>query len=96
MIYLEILELDFLNLNKNTKRNIKKRIDDDSIDRKGSIDTDNFEVGDGYIFDGQDNFEKENQIDEDDYSAELGQLKHKKGNDKNDKDFNEENNSDNY
>ena len=87
MIYLEILELDFLNLNKNTKRNIKKRIDDDSIDRKGSIDTDNFEVGDGYIFDGQDNFEKENQIEEDDYSAELGQLKYKK---ENDKDFKEE------
>ena len=71
-----------MNLNKNTRRNIKLRIDDDKIDRTGSLDTDNFEVGDGYIFDSQEN-EKENQNDEDDYnSAELGQLKHKKEYDK--------------
>ena len=77
-VYLELLELDFLNLNKNTKRNIKLRVDDDSHDRTGSLDTYNFEVGDGYMIDNQE-YEKANQNEENDYN-ELGQLQYKKEN----------------
>ena len=51
MVYLEIFELDFLNLNKNTKRNIKSRIDDDFIERIDSFDNKGFEAEGGYIVD---------------------------------------------
>jgi len=57
MIYLEILELNFLNLNKNTKKNIKLRINDEIIERSDSFKNDKFEVGDGYLFE---NKESEN------------------------------------
>ena len=33
MIYLEIFELNFLNLNRKTKRNIRSRVDDEFIER---------------------------------------------------------------
>ena len=50
LIYLEIFELNFCKLNKNTRRNIKSRIDDDLIDRIDSFNNSNFETKDGYIF----------------------------------------------
>jgi hypothetical protein len=77
-VYLELLELDCLNLNKNTKRNIKLRVDEDSNERKGSVDSNNFEVGDGYIVENQ-KYEKANRNEENDY-IELGQLQNKKEN----------------
>ena len=49
MVYLEIFELDFLNLNKNTKRNIKSRVDDDFIERIDSFNDKGFEAEGGYI-----------------------------------------------
>ena len=50
MIYLEILELNFLNLNKNTKRKIKLRTNEDEAEKFESLIDDEFEFGDGYIF----------------------------------------------
>ena len=61
MIYLEILELNFLNLNKNTKRNIKLRIDDELIERSDSFKNDKFETGDGYLFENKEN-ENDNNL----------------------------------
>jgi len=61
MIYLEILELNFLNLNKNTKRNIKLRIDDEIIARSDSFKNDKFETGDGYLFENKEN-ENDNNL----------------------------------
>ena len=82
MIYLEILELDFLNLNKNTKRNIKLRVDNDNVERTESLDHGKFEAGDGYIFESTKS-EKGKKYDEDDSSIELEQLENKNENDKN-------------
>jgi len=69
MIYLEILELNFCNLNKNTKRNIKLRIDvdDGQIERIESLDDSKFEAGDGYIFEN----EEEGEIEKNKYQIEL-------------------------
>ena len=69
MIYLEILELNFCNLNKNTKRNIKLRIDvdDGQIERIESLDDCKFEAGDGYIFEN----EEEGEIEKNKYQIEL-------------------------
>ena len=61
MIYLEILELNFLKLNKNTKRNIKLRIEDEHIDRLDSFKMDKFETGEGYIFETEEN-ESDNNL----------------------------------
>ena len=71
MIYLEILELNFLKLNKNTKRNIKLRVNDEQIKediKQLDIPKNNkFEIGDGYIFE---NDENENE-DENNLKVEL-------------------------
>ena len=70
MIYLEILELNFLKLNKNTKRNIKLRVNDEQIKEDIKIDipkNNKFEIGDGYIFE---NDENENE-DENNLKVEL-------------------------
>ena len=50
LIYIESLELNFCNLNKNTKRNIKSRVNDDLIERKDSFNDNSFEGKGGYIF----------------------------------------------
>ena len=71
MIYLEIFELNFLNLNKNTKRNIKLRVDDEQNDRLESLDSGKFEMGDGYIFNNEEEDEKEGQSSQDHYIVEL-------------------------
>ena len=70
MIYLEILEFNFLNLNKNTKRNIKLRIDNEQIERTDSLKNAIFEVGNGYIFELEEN-EKDNKTN---LNVELKQL----------------------
>ena len=49
-IYLEIFELNFCKLNKNTRRNIKSRINDDLIERKDSYNDNYFQEKDNYIF----------------------------------------------
>ena len=74
MIYLEIFELNFLNLNKNTKRNIKLRVDDEQNDRLESLDSGKFEMGDGYIFNNEEEDEKEGQSSQDHYIVELKHL----------------------
>ena len=51
MIYLEIIELDFCRLNKNTKRSIQSREFDDVIDRKDTYQSGNAEIIDDYIID---------------------------------------------
>jgi len=43
MIYLEIFELDFLYLNKNTKRSIISRMKYEFIERKDTLDECDFE-----------------------------------------------------
>ena len=48
LVYLEIIELNFLNLNKNTRKAITGRSYDDLIERKDSY-FDSFEVKGGYI-----------------------------------------------
>jgi len=48
-IYFEILELNFCNLNKNTRRNIKSRMNDDLIERKDTYDN-CCEAADNYTF----------------------------------------------
>ena len=50
MIYLEIIELNCLNLNNNTKRNIKLRIDSEKGERTESLEIIEFEVGNGYRY----------------------------------------------
>ena len=49
-IYLEIFEINFCKLNKNTRRNIKSRINDDLIERKDSYNDNYFQEKDNYIF----------------------------------------------
>ena len=51
IIYLEIIELDFCRLNKNTKRSIQSREFDDFIDRKDTYQSGNAEIIDDYIID---------------------------------------------
>ena len=55
MIYLEIIELNFLNLNKNIKRNIKIRMSLDDFERKDSYMDGTFESEGGYIFNNGEN-----------------------------------------
>ena len=67
MIYLEILELNFLKLNKNTKRNIKLRVNDEQINEDVKqldiLKNNKFEAGNGYIF--------ENNEDEDENNLKV-------------------------
>ena len=71
MIYLEIIELNFCKLNKNTRRNIKLRINDDLIERIDSfINNDSFEQDGGYIVRNTDN----NFSIEDNIKIELNQI----------------------
>ena len=67
MIYLEILELNFLKLNKNTKRNIKLRVNDEQIDEDikqlDILKNNKFEAGNGYVF--------ENNEDEDENNLKV-------------------------
>ena len=71
MIYLEIIELNFCNLNKNTRKNIKSRINDDLIERIDSFNGEGFESNGGYIFDNTDiNI---NNKDKDNIKIELNQ-----------------------
>ena len=52
MIFLEVIELNFCDLNKNTKRNIRIRSDHDLLDN-GDIqrcDSNNIEMFSDYIF----------------------------------------------
>ena len=66
LIYLEIIELNFLNLNRNTKRNIRTRVDDDLIERVDSFSNQGFEAKGGYIFN-----DKENEQKNDDNNTEI-------------------------
>ena len=59
-----------MNLNKNTKRNIKLRIDDGQIERTESFDNGKFETVDGYIF--KNEMEEEN--DKNNLRVELKQF----------------------
>ena len=71
LIYLEIFELNFLNLNRNTKRNIRSRVDDDLIERIDSFNEQGFEAKGGYIF----NNKEIEQKDNDNIEIELNQIK---------------------
>ena len=50
MIYLEIIELNFCGLNKNTKRNIQKRVQEEMLnqERPSNLDDDEVEFSEGY------------------------------------------------
>ena len=50
MIYLEIIELNFCGLNKNTKRNIQKRVQEEMLnqERPSNLDDDKVEFSEGY------------------------------------------------
>ena len=50
MIYLEIIELDFCGLNKNTKRNIQRRVQEEMLyqERPSNLDDDEVEFSEGY------------------------------------------------
>ena len=86
MIYLEIIELNFCNLNKNTKRNIKLRINDELIERTDSLMNGKFEAGNGYIFENEENEECEESEEDDEHNlnAELNLLQTKDNNKLND------------
>ena len=71
MIYFESLELNFCNLNKNTKRNIKSRENDDLIERIDSFNDEGFEVKEGYIFQNSIN----DSCEKDNIKIELNQIK---------------------
>ena len=71
MIYLEIFELNFCNLNKNTKRSIRLRTDDDLTERMGSIGGNSFESKEGYIF----KYKDDNSCDDNNIKIELNQIK---------------------
>ena len=66
-----IFELNFLNLNRNTKRNIRSRVDDDLIERIDSFNEQGFEAKGGYIF----NNKEIEQKDNDNIEIELNQIK---------------------
>ena len=76
-LYIEIIELNFLNLNLNTKRNIKSRVDDDLIERIDSLNNEGFESDGGYIFNNQEEIEEK---DNDNLKIELNQTQDNKGN----------------
>ncbi len=61
LVYLEIFELNFLNLNKNTIRNIKLRSYDDLLETINDLDEEKIETKDDYTL----NMENE-EIEEDD------------------------------
>ena len=50
MIYLEIIELNFCGLNKNTKRNIQKRVQEEMLnqERVSKLEDDEVEFAEGY------------------------------------------------
>jgi len=77
LIYLEIIELNFLNLNLNTKRNIKSRVDDDLIERIDSLNNESFESDGGYIFNNQEDIEEK---DNDNLKIELNQTQNNQDN----------------
>ena len=77
LIYLEKIELNFLNLNLNTKRNIKSRVDDDLIERIDSLNNEGFESDGGYIYNNQEDIEEK---DNDNLKIELNQTQDNKGN----------------
>ena len=72
LIYLEIIELNFCNLNKNTKRNIKLRgiieISKDTISDTSSL-TEQIEINNDYYIDTNEN--KENESDKVSSSMEM-------------------------
>ena len=57
-------------MNKNTKRNIKLRLNYEQIERINSLDNCSFETGDGYIFNNEEK-EKDDNINS---NIELKQL----------------------
>ena len=57
-------------MNKNTKRNIKLRLNYEQIERINSLDNFSFETGDGYIFNNEEK-EKDDNINS---NIELKQL----------------------
>ena len=56
-------------MNKNTKRNIKLRLNYEQIERINSLDNCSFETSDGYIFDNEEKEKYENNS-----NIELKQL----------------------
>ena len=60
MIYLVVFELDFLNLNKHTRRNIKSRKNDDNYERNDSFADGGFEMDGGYICQNEENKQNSN------------------------------------
>ena len=62
LIYLEIFELNFCNSNKNTRKNIKSRINDDLVERIDSLKDNQIETKGGYLF---------NNTEKDDIIIEL-------------------------
>ena len=66
MIYLEIFELDFLYLNKNTKRSIRSRMKNEFADRKDTLAECDFEYK-GYAV----NYIGSRKKDDDNLKVEL-------------------------
>ena len=68
LIHFEILELNFCNLNKNTRKNIKLRMNDELSERNDSHHSIDFDGG--YLFDNQDSNENN------DLNVELYEIKY--------------------
>ena len=66
-----------MNLNLNTKRNIKSRVDDDLIERIDSLNNESFESDGGYIFNNQEDIEEK---DNDNLKIELNQTQNNQDN----------------
>ena len=66
-----------MNLNLNTKRNIKSRVDDDLIERIDSLNNEGFESDGGYIYNNQEDIEEK---DNDNLKIELNQTQNNQDN----------------
>ena len=75
----ETVELNCYNLNKNTRRNINLRINDDLLDRTDSFNDGDFETKDGYIFKILD----DSLTEKDNIKIELNQIKSEQDNNNN-------------
>ena len=69
--------IKFFELNLNTKRNIKSRVDDDLIERIDSLNNESFESDGGYIFNNQEDIEEK---DNDNLKIELNQTQNNQDN----------------
>ena len=78
LVYFELLELNFCGLNKNTRKNVKARVNNDLIEIIDRLNDDNIEIKGGYILKNTMN----DSYEEDNIKIELNQIKIEQENNK--------------